>query len=131
MYHKRMDEEKIYQEFEQELVAFANKYSIDRLKLSTVNFDREFKRGQDGSFLLVSTKAVIRTLGKVTKVPVGEGCEFSTFEEAEAATKKYWSEYYKNIRAKRTDAEKRAEAQRQKRYREQRKAKNTEKERQQ
>jgi hypothetical protein len=96
-----MDEEKAYQQFEEDITALADKYSVTRLKVSTSNFDREFKRGQDGSFLLVSTKAVIRVLGKVTKVPIGEGEQFSTFEEAYEATKKHWSEYYKDIRAKR------------------------------
>lgn len=126
-----MDEKEAYKQFEDELITFANKFSVDRIKVSTLNFDREFKRGQDGSFLLVSTKAVIRVLGKVTKVPIGEGCEFSTFEEAFEATKKHWSEYYKDIRAKRSDREKQQEAKRQKRYRERRKNKDTEINRQQ
>lgn len=126
-----MNEEKIYEQFEQDIIAFADKYSVTRLKVSTLNFDREFQRGQDGSFLLVSTKAVVRVLGKVTKVPIGEGEQFSTFDEAFEATKKHWSEYYKDIRAKRSAAEKAAEARRQKRYREQRKKKDTELKRQQ
>lgn len=117
-----MNENDAYAELEQEIFALATKYSLTRLKISTINFDREFKLGQDGSFNLVSTKAVIRVLGKTTKVPIGEGCEFSTYEAAFEATKKYWSEYYREVRAKRSEAERLAEAKRQKRYREKRKA---------
>lgn len=115
-----MKEDQVYEQMEQEIVVLANKYSINRLKISTMNFDREYRRSEDGSFQLVSTKAVIRALGKVTKVPIGDDQEYKTYEEAEEATKKYWSEYYKTIRANRSEAEKRREAQRQKRYRERR-----------
>lgn len=102
------------------------KYSAERLKISTPNFDRDYRRSEDGSIYLTSEKAVIRTLGKVTKVPIGEGEEFSTFEEAEKATKLYWQEYYKKVRASRSDVERRAEARRQKRYREKRKERDEE-----
>jgi hypothetical protein len=107
---------------EQDLLAFADKYSVSRVKFSTVNFDLDYERDDDGALRLKTEKAVIRTLGKVTKVPIGEGEEFSTYEEAEEATKKRWQEYYKKVRAKRSEKEKRAEALRQKRYRERRKA---------
>lgn len=116
-----MDEADIYIQMEQEIFDLATKYSATRIQISTLNFDRDFKLGQDNQFHLVSTKAIIRALGKTTKVPIGEGCEFSTYEEAETHVKKYWSEYYKQVRAKRSDAERIAEAKRQKRYRERRK----------
>lgn len=116
-----MDEIEIYKQMEQEIIALANQYSVTRLKISTLNFDREYQRGQDGAFILVSTKAVIRALGKITKVPIGDDQEYKTFEEAEEAVKNKWSEYYKRIRANRSEAEKRAERLRQKRYRENRK----------
>lgn len=116
-----MTEDDTYKQFESELITFADKFSATRIKISTINFDREYRRGVDGIFNLVSTKAVIRVLGKTTKVAIGEGCEFATFEEAHEATKKYWSEYYRGVRAKRTEAERIAEAKRQKRYREKRK----------
>lgn len=116
-----MNEDQIFDEMKKEIFALAHKYSLTRLKISTINFDRDFKLGQDNQFHLVSTKAVIRVLGKTTKVPIGDGCEFSTYEAAYEATKKYWSEYYREVRAKRSDAERIAEAKRQKRYRERRK----------
>lgn len=116
-----MNEQETYEQMEQEILALANKYSLERLRISTINFDRDFKRGLDGSFKLVQTKAVIRVLGKLTKVPIGEGCKFSTYEEAFEATKNYWSEYYRGVRAKRSEADRITEARRQKRYREQRK----------
>lgn len=126
-----MNEAETYAQMEQEIFALANKYSATRVQISTLNFDRDFKRGQDNQFHLVSTKAIIRALGKTTKVPIGEGQKFSTFEEAEKATKEHWSEYYKKIRAKRSDQERIAEAKRQKRYRERRKRTETQLKRQQ
>lgn len=109
--------------FEHDVDEFATRYSADRLKISTVNFDRDYKRTKDGTLHLVSEKAIIRTHGKVTKVSIGEGEQFKTYEEAFEATKKYWQEYYKNVRANRDDAQKQAEVKRQQRYRERRKAK--------
>lgn len=116
-----MNEIQTYEQMEQEILALANRYSITRMKVSTLNFDREYQRGQDGSFILVSTKAVIRALGKVTKVPIGADQEYKTYGEAEEAVKNKWSEYYKKIRANRSEKERRAEARRQKQYRERRK----------
>lgn len=107
---------------EQELCAFADRFSITRIKFSTINFDLDYHRNPWGELYLHSEKAVIRTLGKVTKVPIGDNEKFSTFEEAEEATKKYWQEYYRQVRAKRSPAERQAEAKRQKRYRERKKA---------
>ncbi len=126
-----MNEKEIYEKFEEEVVALANKYSMTRLKISTTNFDRDYRRGVDGSFNLVSCKAVIRVLGKTSKVPIGEAEAFSTYEEAFEATKKYWSEYYKGIRAKRTPEQLARDAKRQKRYRERRKSRETTLKRQQ
>jgi hypothetical protein len=126
-----MNEAETYAALEKDLLAFADRYSLTRLKISTINFDREYRRGVAGNLHLVSTKAVIRVLGKTTKVPIGEGEEFSTYEEAYEATKKYWSEYYKQVRAKRSDKERLAEAKRQKRYREKRKVSTTKLKRQQ
>lgn len=120
-----------FQKFESELTAFANQHSVTRLKVSTLNFDREYRRGVDGNLQLVSTKAVIRVLGKVTKVPIGEGEQFSTYEQAFEATKNYWSEYYREIRANRTPEQLKAESKRQKRYRDKRRNRDTELKRQQ
>ncbi len=114
-----------------ELTALATRYSVSRVKLSTPHFDREFRRGVDGNLQLVSTKAVIRVLGKTSKVPIGEGEQFSTYEEAFEATKKYWSEYYRDIRANRSPEQIAAEQKRQKRYRDRRKKKGIELKRQQ
>ena len=116
---------------DQDFLVLATRYSLERLRVSTINFDRDYRRGEDGSFSLVSEKAVIRVLGKETKVAIGEGTKFSTYEAAFEATKKYWSEYYKNIRSKRSPAQQQAEAKRQKRYREDRKRARIEQKRQQ
>lgn len=109
-------------QFMDDLQAFALKYSATRIKIETLNFDRDFRRGEDGVLRLKTEKAVIRALGKVTKVPIGEDEPYKTYDEAEAFARNYWSEYFKKRRAKRTEAEKRGEARRQKRYRERRKA---------
>ena len=104
-------------EMGQDILTLANKYSADRIKISTMDFERDYQRGQDGNLYLVSEKAVIRTLGKLTKVPIGENQTYKTFEDAEKATKKYWQGYYKKVRLARSDKDKLAEARRQKRYR--------------
>lgn len=126
-----MNENNTYTQFEADIHALADKYSIDRLKVSTINFDRDFKRGQDGNFRLVTIKAIIRVLGKTTKVPIGEDEAHQDYESAYEATKKHWSEYYKEVRSKRSPAERKAEAQRQKLYRERRRERKTELKRQQ
>lgn len=126
-----MNQDDQFQKFNDELTTFANQYSVTRLKISTLNFDREYRRGADGSFQLVSTKAIIRVLGKVTKVPIGEGEQFSTYEQAFEATKNYWSEYYRDIRANRSPEQIAAEKKRQKRYRDKRKNRGIELKRQQ
>lgn len=120
-----------YEKMLPELQALATRYSISRIKLSTLNFDREFKLSLDGNLVLVSTKAVIRVLGKTTKVPIGESEQFSTYEQAFEATKNYWSEYYRDIRATRSPEQIAAEKKRQKRYRDKRKNRGIELKRQQ
>lgn len=126
-----MNEDDIYKQMEKELFELATKFSATRIQISTTNFDRDYKLGQDGNIHLVSTKAVIRVLGKTTKVPIGAGHQYKTFEAAAVATRKRWSEYYRGVRAKRSDQERIAEARRQKRYREKRKAEELQLKRQQ
>lgn len=106
------------QKMEQDILDFANRYSLSRVKISSPNFDFDFERNDDGSLYLKKLKAVVRTLGQVSKVPIGEDEQYKTFEEAEEAIKKHWQEYYRNIRANRSEKERRAEARRQKAYRE-------------
>lgn len=106
---------------EAELFKFAQHYSLLRIKISTVNFDLDYKRDENNEFYLAQEKAVIRVLGKVTKVPIGENEKYKTYEEAEKPTRIKWQEYYKNVRAKRSNEEKRAEADRLKKYRERKK----------
>lgn len=107
--------------FEEAVVIFANQHSIERLKISTYDFDYDFKRGQDGAINLVGLKAVVRVLGHTSKVPIGAEHEHQTYESAFEATKKHWSEYYRAIRAKRSPEQKAAEVRRQLRYRARRK----------
>lgn len=117
-----MKETNLREKFEQDLLAFANKHSLLRVKVSTIHFDLDYKRNDDGEFFLDTEKAVIRTLGKVTKVPIGANEKYQTYEQAEEATKKYWQEYYRKVRASRSEQERRNEAKRQARYRQRKKA---------
>lgn len=121
----------LQEQFNDELQNFALKYSLTRLKLESPHYDRDYKRDDDGVLRLKSEKAVIRALGKTTKVPIGEGHPHQTYEEAEAFARNHWSEYFRKRRARRTEAERRGEARRQKRYRERRKALEAELKRQQ
>lgn len=107
--------------FENDLVAFALKHSLERIKTESPNFIREYRRGRGGDLYLVTEKAVIKALGKVSKVKIGEGEKYQTYAEAEKAVREYWSNYFKERRNRRTDAEKAGEQRRQKRYREKKK----------
>lgn len=111
---------------EQELLVIATKYSATRIKISTPNFDLDYQRKDDGELYLVLEKAVIRVMGKTTKVAIGEGEKFSTYEEAFEATKKYWQEYYKKVRLARAEKDRAQTHRRQKRLREKAKAENQE-----
>lgn len=107
---------------EEDLLAFADKHSLTRVKTESLDFDRDYKRIESGEFVLAVEKAVIRVLGKVTKVKIGEGEEYPDYESAKKAVTEHWKAYFKAQRENRTDAEKRGEALRQKRYREKKKA---------
>lgn len=126
-----MDEQKLREQFEKDLAEFANRYSLTRIKTESLNFDRDFKRGEDNQFHLKSEKAVIRVLGKVSKVQIGENHQYKTFEEAEIAMREKWSAYFKKQRMKRTQNEKRGQQRRQKRYRDKKRARDIELDRQQ
>lgn len=104
--------------FEKELQAFGDRHSLTRIKTESLQFDHDYKRGDDNQFKLVSLKAVVRTLGKTTKVRIGEDEEHQSYETAAAAVKLYWSTYFKERRNRRTPAERKGEARRQRRYRE-------------
>lgn len=112
----------IKQKLETDLAVFALKFGLDRIKVESYNFIRDYQRAEDGQLRLVSEKAIIRSFGKVTKVTIGEGGKYANREEAEVAVRASWSAYFKKQREKRSEATKRGEAIRQKRYRERRKA---------
>lgn len=117
-----MNEIQLKEEFEQEILALALKYSVNKLKIATLNFEYEYARESDGSFALKKQKALVQSYGRVTKVPFGEGEEFLTYEEARDATKKHWSNYYKKARLALTPEQKATYAMRQRQYREKYKA---------
>ncbi len=109
-----------------DVTAFATRHSLNRVRVESDNFKREFTRQADDTFLLTSEKAVVRVLGKVSVIPIGESHTYKSFEEAEAWARQYWSDYFKQRREQRSDKERRNEARRQKAYRERRKAEQTE-----
>ena len=115
-------DEKQQAQFLKDLEAFATKYSLTRVKTESMYFKRDFVRQEDNSFLLMGEKAIITTLGKTTVVAIGPGAKYASYEEAEEAVRKHWSAYFKARRERRTQKERLAEARRQKRYRERRKA---------
>lgn len=114
-----------------EATAFADKWSAIRVRVNTLDFDYDFKRDEQGVLQLVGLKAVIRVLGRTVKEPIGQDKTYKTYDEAYEATKKHWSEYYRQVRQNRSPAERRAEAKRQRAYRERRQQAETEASRQQ
>lgn len=112
---------------------FANQFSLNRVKTEGIFFDRDYRRNPDtGQLELTKEKAVVVTHGKVTKVPFGEDAKYQTYEEAVAATKKHWSEYFKRRRQMaKSDAFRQGQRRRQKAYRERLKTKQEQLKRQQ
>lgn len=113
-----------YKQMIEDTKQFGREAGVLKLKMETVHFDFVFELGEDGEFALTSTKAVIRTLGKVTKVKL-EGDD--TYEAAYERTRRYWSEYFKRYRDKAMTPEQRERTKtksrvRAKRYRSNKKA---------
>jgi hypothetical protein len=109
-------------ELEADIITLATKHSLTKLKTESLNFVRDYRRAEDGSFLLVSERAVVRALGKVSKVPIGEGERYADYEAAAEGVRQHWSDYFKKQRAKRSEAERRGERLRQQQYRAKRRA---------
>ena len=110
-------------EIQSSAIAAMERFSATRLRIETINFDLDYKRSKTGAIELASEKAIIRTMGQVVKVKIGEDQEYKTYEEAAEATRLHWSAYFKARRDNMTDQERRTTAKRQKRYRERRAAK--------
>lgn len=70
----------------------ANTLGLDRVKTGGAYFDRDYVRGSDGAMRLKTEKAVVRALGKTTKVTLKEGQDYETV--AAEVTEK-WREYFK------------------------------------
>lgn len=130
-----MEQEKTNDEikmlFEADLAAFAIRYDLERLRVESPNFIREYRRSEAGGFILVSEKAVVRAFGQSRRVSIGEGEDYLTYEAAQEGVRASLSEYYRSRRDSRSPAERKGEARRQKRYRERRKERETQLDRQQ
>lgn len=113
--------EKTHEQFQEDLTAFANRWSLNRVKTSSLYFDRDYQRDDDGQFCLKTEKAVVRSHGKTSKVLIGEGHQYQTYEEAAEAVREKWSKYFNARRQSRSETVKQGERRRQKRYRERRK----------
>lgn len=88
----------MYQPTIEAALQFGKDNGLNRLKIETAHFDFDFKLTQDNTFSLVSTKAVVKAIGKTSKVPIGEGTPYQTYEQAYEATKKHWQQYFKAYR---------------------------------
>lgn len=90
-----MTKQEMYQSTIENTKIFGETNGLLKLKVETAHFDFIFERQEDNTFQLVSTKAVIRVLGKVTKVPLTQG---DTWEQAHERVRQHWSEYFKTYR---------------------------------
>lgn len=115
-----------HEQFKEDLTAFANRWSLNKVKTSSLHFDRDYMRGDDNQFHLKSEKAVVRSHGKVSKVLIGEDQHYQTYEEAEEAMREKWRNYFNERRQARSETAKQGERRRQKRYRERRKVEQAE-----
>ena len=85
----------MYEQTIENIKQFGNENQLLRLKVETLHFDFVFERDEDDEFKLTQTKAVIRVLGKTTKVVLnGE----DTWEQAYERTRQHWSDYFKSYR---------------------------------
>lgn len=114
---QKQQEADIKAQFEADLTAFALRYGVDRLKIESANFIRDYRRGEDGGIFLKQEKAVIRAFGQIRRVEIGEHAEYKTFEEADEGIRAAMSEYYRKRRETRTDKQREGERRRQKTYR--------------
>lgn len=85
----------IYQPTIEAITNFGEEHGLLRLKVETAHFDFVFERGADNTFQLVTIKAVIRAVGKVTKVRL-QGDD--TYEAAYERVRQHWSDYFKRYR---------------------------------
>lgn len=109
-----MNEKELYKKFLEDLTNLMMRYSILKLKVSTLDFDRVFELDGNGELHLLSEKAVIRVQGHVTKVSIGEHEEFKTYTEAYESARAHWSAYHKQVRANRSPDQVATERKRQK-----------------
>lgn len=93
-----MTKQEMYKQTIENTKQFGETNGILRLKVETAHFDFIFERSEDNSFELVSTKAVIRAVGKVTKVPLGDDREHQSYETAYDHARQHWSDYFKQYR---------------------------------
>lgn len=90
-----MTKQEMYQPTIDAIKTFGEENGLLRLKVETYHFDFVFELSDNSNFHLVSTKAVIRVLGKVTKVALTDG---DTWEQAYERTRQYWSDYFRRYR---------------------------------
>lgn len=121
-YDEGMKDEEANKQFELDLQKLAFLYGITSFKLETQHFVREYDLVGD-TLVLQSEKAIVRALGKTRKIKIGADEQYKTYEEADAANREYWSNYFKERRQRWTPGEVAGERRRQKRYRDKRKQK--------
>ncbi|MCB1109301.1 MAG: hypothetical protein KDK44_06555 [Chlamydiia bacterium] len=97
-----MNKLEMYQQTIENTKHFGEENGLLRLKVETAHFEFVFERADDNSFELVSTKAVIRVLGKVTKVKLTGS---DTYEAAYERVRQHWSDYFKSYRQGATPTE--------------------------
>jgi len=97
-YPRVMTKLEMYQPLINASLEFGDEHHIKRMKIETLDFDFEFKLRHDNVLELTSTKAVIRALGKTTKVAVGPDETHQSYESAYTATKRHWQAYFKRYR---------------------------------
>lgn len=118
-----MNKLEMYETTIENAILFGEENALLRLKVETAHFDFVFERDEEtNDFVLVQTKAVIRALGKVTKVVLNDT---DTYEAAYERTRQHWSDYFKRYREQTPEQRERAKTQarlRAKRYRQNKRA---------
>ena len=116
-YTKQREELKQYvASLELELTEFANKHGVDKVRLESSNYKREFAVDENGRMSLVKQRAVIWVNGRGSIVLLGKETGLLSYDEAVAFEKRRWADYARKRRANMTPEEREREREYQKQY---------------
>lgn len=102
----------------EDLLKAAKELGVTKMTVETYDFKYVVTTDPNTIGYKITTKAIIRALGRTSVVAIGEGERYKTVEEARAGEMAYTREYFRARRSKLTEEQKRKQREYQARYRE-------------